>query len=147
MFVCNDCLCTRLTFINEHPDGDIPATIADFVRELQRDSCIDPGGNAALEGVGFSILGGRWISKAQFTSFVGNEEYDAEFGKMDTNEEDRGLPLAASQADFAQTFKDLYVGLFRRLEQSGRRVVQTSDVQAALRDAVGRAMQQRREED
>lgn len=146
VFVCNSCLDNRLTFIEKHPDGDVPEVLHDFVRELRRDYLLDTSGEPDKVGVGFRILGGRWISKKQFSSFHGNPEFDAEFEAMNTEEEDQGLPLARGQADFARTMKNVYIGLFQKMEQSGRTVVQSSDVKEVLRKEVSRALQQRRDD-
>jgi hypothetical protein len=121
--------------------------IADFVEELRRDYGLEFTGDSELEGVGFRILGGRWISKEQFWTFKGVPEFDALFGKLETAEEDAALPLSRGQAEFAQIFRDLYRGVFARVEGSGRTLIQSSDVREALRESVDRALQRRRDRD
>ena len=144
VFVCNSCLENRLTFIESHPDGDVPEVLHEFVRELRQDYLMDTSGTGF--GIGFRVLGGRWISKKQFMSFKGTPEFDKEFDPIDTSAEDAELPRARGQAEFAQTMKNVYIGLFERMQQSGRKVVQSSDVREVLRSEVSRALQQRRQE-
>jgi hypothetical protein len=144
VFICRQCIEEKLMFLDRIPDGDIPEGISDFVAELRVDYELEA--NNGAEGIGFRIFGGRWISRATFLSFAGIPEFDREFGLLDTAQEDADLPLSRGQAEFARIFRDLYQGLFERMERSGRRVVQNSDVVAALQESVTRALQQRRED-
>jgi E3 ubiquitin-protein ligase UBR7 len=146
LFVCSQCCSERLTFLNSLPDGAVPERLADFVDELRRDYELKAEGDPGKDGVGFRILGGRWLPKERFAQFAGVPEFDAEFGALDVAEEDRTLRTSRGQAEFAQLFRDLYTRLFQRMEQSGRRVVQTSDVRDALREELSRTMRQRREQ-
>jgi E3 ubiquitin-protein ligase UBR7 len=124
VFVCAQCLAERLAFLENLPDGDIPPIVADFVAELRRDYEIAPAGDPSREGIGFRIFGGRWMPKDRFMGFVGVPEFDEQYAALDTREEDAAMPPARGQEEFARVFRDLYTGLFARMEQSGRKVVQ-----------------------
>ncbi|KAH0791201.1 putative E3 ubiquitin-protein ligase UBR7 isoform X1 [Histomonas meleagridis] len=149
VFVCNNCSDTRLKFLNGFRDGEIPSEIREYVYEMQRDFGIDPNdGDENKEGVGFRLLGGRWISKEQFSSFAGKyEEYDKEFGDFDTTEEDLALPKTKKQEAFAKIFKDLYTNMFRNVSGNNRTIIQRSDVQEAISQSVSRFMRQQRDPD
>jgi hypothetical protein len=145
IFVCGNCLSANFAFLDEFPDGKVPPLMVELVEELRRDYNIDIRGNPEKRGIGFRVDGGRWLHKEEFWGFSGVEEFDKEFGVMDVEDEDRNLPLAQGQTEFAQVFKDLYARVFERMAVSGRRVVQNSDVQDALSEAVRKALQRARE--
>jgi E3 ubiquitin-protein ligase UBR7 len=144
LFVCRECLETKLTFLNQHPDGLVPQTLQILVDELRVEHAIDVSGAPGKDPVGFRIPGGRWISKAQFFSFSEMPEFAAEFGPLDTTEEDRQLPPAHGQAEFVQMFREIYRGLFETIQRSGRTVIQSSDVRAVLRDNMNHLFHQAR---
>jgi hypothetical protein len=146
LFLCGQCCDEKLAFLNSLPDGEVPERLADFVNELRRDYQLRAEGDAGKAGAGFRIFGGRWLPRERFTQFTGIPEFDAEFGALDVAEEDRTLRQSRGQAEFAQLFRDVYTGLFQRLQRSGRRVVQTSDVRDALREGLNRALNQRQEQ-
>jgi E3 ubiquitin-protein ligase UBR7 len=145
VFVCKECCETRLTFLSEYPDGEVPAKLAELVAELRVENQVEFGGLPDKPGVGFRIAGGRWVAKAQFWKFAGISEFDAEFAVLETAEEDRNLGPAHGQAEYAQVFRELYRGLFETMERSGRTVVQSSDVRAALRAGLSRLIQRPRD--
>jgi E3 ubiquitin-protein ligase UBR7 len=145
VFVCRECCDTKLPFLNGHPDGNPPQKLTELVAELRVEHGLTVGGEPGKEGVGFRVPGGRWIAKLQFCKFVGIPEFDAEFGPLDTTEEDRVLPPSQGQAEYAQVFRNLYHGLFEQLERSGRTVVQSSDVRAALRVGLNHLIHRPRE--
>ena len=135
VFVCNDCISNRLTFIDQFPDAVPPEEIKDFVYEMQEDSGIKPGedGDPKLEGVGFRILGGRWIPKDQFNGFKGRyAEYDASFDKIDASVADAGLQLSKLQQDYSNFMKKTYTDLFESVLSEGRTVIQKSDTDQAI---------------
>lgn len=142
-FICNDCLESRVKFLNEFPDGPVPEVISDFVDELRRDSFLKPEGDPSKPGYGFRILGGRFICNNDFSHFVGISEYDNEFGPVN-KEEDEDLPPASGQAEYTRHIQQLYEGLRRRVEAEGRSTVQASDVHEAFKEAFSRDLMERR---
>jgi hypothetical protein len=123
------------------PDGEILTRFTDFVNELRRDCELRAAGNAGKDGTGFRIFGGRWLPKERFAQLVAAPE----FGALDVAEEDRTLRTSRGQTECDQLFRDFYTWLFQRMEQSGMRVMQTSDVRDALGEGLVRALRQRRE--
>jgi hypothetical protein len=83
------------------------------------------------------------LPKEKFAQFVGIPHFDAEFGAPDVAEEDKTLKTSRKQAEFTQLFRDLHTRLFQRMEQSEKRVVQTSDVRDTVRGEPNRALRQR----
>lgn len=160
VFVCNDCLSKRLTYINEFPDADPPKDIQDFIIELQKDSGIKsfterPNYNSnqnqtkdeiikdkedlddikkrfKRDGIGFTIKGGRWIRKDDFFSFKGEPEFEDEFSKIDPTKEDKALPVSRRQKETADFMRKTYETLFENVSKEGRTVIQKSDVDTAL---------------
>ncbi|OHT15839.1 hypothetical protein TRFO_42250 [Tritrichomonas foetus] len=150
LFICNDCIDNKLTFLADMPDAIPPDEILDFVFELQADSGIQPGeGDPAKEACGFRILGGRWIQKDQFYSFAGKEkEFDEQFEKIDTTEEDKLLPPARLQSGYANFMKKAYEDIFRKVSDDGRTVIQKSDTQDVIFKNMSQLyMQRRRDQD
>jgi hypothetical protein len=136
VFICKECLDTKLTFLNQHPDGLVPQKLRMLVDELRVEHAIDVGGAPGKDPAGFRIPGGRWVSKAQFLRFSHMPEFAAEFGPLNTADEDQQLPPAHGQAEYAHVFREIYRGLFETLQRTGRTVVQSSDVRAVLRSGM-----------
>lgn len=145
VFVCNECIEKRLTFLDKYPDDEIPPIIRPYIKEMQKDFMVKDNGDPKKEGVGFRILGGRWISSDQFWSFLGKEdEFDKEFGELDTKEEDLQLPKTTKQAPYVKVFRDLYTNLFRQVTQDNRTIIQSSDVHRAFNESILKLMRERR---
>jgi hypothetical protein len=143
-----------MSFLNDYPDGTVPLLLQELVDELRKDYQLDIGGKKGYRGVGFRIDGGRWIEMKDWLGFVSDPELDLEkvYGVVgDVSAEDAGLPRARRQEEFSRLFKDMYEMMFRKMQESGRRVVQNSDVKdafnAALRSALQRDSERRDQDD
>lgn len=147
VFICKECVETKLTFLNQHPDGAVPRNLLPLIYELRVEHAIDVRGETGKDLIDFRILGGRWISKAQFVGLSAIPAVAEEFGALNTAEEDRALPRAQGQAEYTQVFRDIYRGLFERMQRTGRTVVQSSDVRAFLRDNLNQIFQRPRSSD
>lgn len=111
-------------------------TLEQFKERLMRD------------GLGFTILGGKWINKNVFFNFKGEPEFDDEFSKIDPTEEDKNLPVSLRQKEFSSFMRKAYEDIFKLVSTEGRTVIQKSDADAILgKNASQLLMQRRREHD
>lgn len=142
-FVCRHCCETRLTFLNKIADTNPPDILDDFVREASIEYNFKPPAKDLENGVGFTVSGGRWIPPSKLLSFSEEAEFKAEFCKLDTTEEDKRMPRAQGQAEYAHAMRELYSNVFEQAMHEGRTVAQASDVHDAVSKSVSEFLHRR----
>ena len=146
IFICTLCLEKRLKFLKDIPDALPPPEIKEYINQLREENPTIAKPISQLNGIGFSVLGGKFLTKTDLMKFNDNPEFQEEFGDWNLDTDDELLPKSSKQQDFTQAFRDLYQLLIRRVKDSGRNVVQVSDVHEALR-AFHSIIQRQREQD
>lgn len=127
IFICNSCCNTKLTFIRDIPDGKIDETlyaVVQNVSSLNKFQMKEPSDN----GLGFTIKGGRWLPPNGFDNYKENFEYKREFDDYKNIEEDNFIPKTEGQDEYISNMRQLITGLMLNAQNSGKSVIQASDV-------------------
>lgn len=135
-FLCKKCVDERLTFLQRIPDKKPDDFLNDLVNEASIQNGFVRPPQDDKEGVGFSVLGGRWLPPGGIDKFTNEREYIAEFSKLDTTEEDKTLKRASRQAEYVNAMRELYTGLFQQAIDQGKTVAQASDVRGIMSRSV-----------
>ena len=135
-FVCKKCVDEKLTFLQKIPDKKPDDFLNDFINEASAENGFKRPPQDDKEGIGFSVLGGRWLPPGATDKFVDEPEYKAEFSKLDTTEEDKHLKRASRQAEYVDAMRTLYTGLFQQAAHQGKTVAQASDVREMMSRSV-----------
>jgi len=146
VFFCNHCISNRTTFLYDLPDGLVPESCREQITAAKTEYGIS---NSVSEGngVGFKIKGGRMVPQELLSLFTNSPSYIEEFSVIDSREDDKNIPKATGQNEFANNMKQIYKELFQLVTQEGRTLVQASDVQKILGRFASSAINRRREED